>query len=169
MASKLKPIPDGHHAVTPYLMIAGAEQAIAFYKKAFGAVEVCRMVGPGGHGIAHAELKFGDSFLFLADVCPDFGGKDPKALGGSPVGIHLYVESVDAVFAQAIAAGATVKVPPTDMFWGDRFAKLTDPFGHDWSLATHIEDVSEAEVARRAEAAFAQHAEKQAELSASAK
>jgi uncharacterized glyoxalase superfamily protein PhnB len=168
MVSKVKPIPEGHHAVTPYLMIAGADQAIAFYKKAFGAVEVGRMAGPGGQGVVHAELKIGDSFVFLADACPSMGGSDPKALGGTPVSIHLYVENTDAVFNRAVAAGATVKMPPSDMFWGDRFAKLTDPFGHDWSLATHIEDVSHEEMARRAEECFANHAKQQAETHASA-
>ncbi|MBI1917191.1 MAG: VOC family protein [Planctomycetes bacterium] len=162
MASKVKPIPEGHHAVTPYLMVAGADQAIAFYKKAFGAVEVGRMTVPGGHDIMHAALKFGDSFLFLADVCPGMGGSDPAALGGTPVGIHLYVENVDAVFDRAVAAGATVKMPPADMFWGDRFAKLTDPFGHDWSLATHVEDVSHEEMVRRSAALFANQGQKHA-------
>ena len=163
MASKVKPIPEGHHAVTPYLMVAGADQAIAFYKKAFGAEEVCRMSGPGGHGIMHAELKIGDSFIFLADVFPGMGLSEPKALGGSPVSIHLYVENTDAVFDRAVAAGATAKVLPVDMFWGDRFAKLTDPFGHDWSLATHIEDVTHEEMKRRSEAMFSKMGQKQTE------
>ena len=169
MANKVKPIPEGHHAVTPYLTIAGADKAIAFYKKAFGAVEVGRMTAPGGDGVMHAELKIGDSFLFLADVCPQTGSRDPKALGGTPVGIHLYVENVDAVFDRAVAAGATAKMPPADMFWGDRFAKLTDPFGHDWSLASHIEDVSHEEMVCRSEAFFAKMNQEHAQASASEK
>jgi len=161
MASNVKPIPEGHHSVTPYLTIAGADQAIAFYKKAFGAEEVCRMTGPGGRGVMHAELKIGDSFIFLSDVFPGMGSPEPKALGGTPVGIHLYVENVDAVYASAVAAGATAKMPPADMFWGDRFSKLTDPFGHEWSLATHIEDLSPEETERRAEAFFANYGKQQ--------
>jgi len=161
MASNVKPIPAGHHSVTPSLMIAGADQAIAFYKKAFGAEEVGRMTGPGGHGILHAELKIGDSFLFLTDVFPGMGGHEPRALGGSPVSIHLYVDNVDAVFAKAVAAGAAAKMPPADMFWGDRFGMLTDPFGHEWSLATHIEDVSHEEAVRRSEAHFANQGKQQ--------
>jgi uncharacterized glyoxalase superfamily protein PhnB len=156
--AKVKPIPDGLHTVIPYLVLNDSSEAIAFYKKAFGATEVVRMPGPGGHGVMHAELKIGDSMLFLADEFPGMGNPSPKKLGGTPVGIHLNVEDVDAVFARALAAGATAVMPPADMFWGDRFGKLTDPFGHSWSLSTHIEDVTAEEVGRRAEACFAQMA-----------
>ena len=161
MAKSVKPIPEGQHTITPYLTINGADEAIAFYRKAFGAQEIGRMPGPGGKGVGHAELKIGDSFLYLADVCPEMGGHTPKSLGGSPVGIHLYVENVDAVFDRAVAAGATPKVPPQDMFWGDRFGKLVDPFGHSWAIATHIEDVSAEEMKRRSDAFCAEMAKQQ--------
>ena len=153
--SKAKAIPEGYHSLTPYLAIEGAAQAVEFYKKAFGAKEICRIPGPGGK-LMHAELTIGDSHLMLSDACPEMGGSPgPKALGGSPASVHLYVENVDAVFNQAVAAGAQVKMPPTDMFWGDRFGKLTDPFGHEWSLATHVEDVPPADMGRRAAEAMA--------------
>jgi uncharacterized glyoxalase superfamily protein PhnB len=136
--------------------VRGAAQAIEFYKKAFGAEELTRMPSPDGRTVMHAELQIGDSILFLADEFPEMGARSPKALGGSPVTIHLYVADVDAVFNRAIQAGATAQMPPTDMFWGDRYGKLTDPFGHVWSVATHTEDVPPEEMAKRAQAAFAQ-------------
>ncbi len=152
--SKAKPIPEGFHSLTPYLAVKGADKAIELYRKAFGAKEIDRMAGPGG---AVAELKIGDSHLMLSEACPEMGGnRDPKALGGSPASVHYYVDKVDAVFNQAVAAGATAKMPPTDMFWGDRFCKLTDPFGHEWSLATHVEDVPKEEMGKRAAAAMAE-------------
>ena len=146
----VKPIPEGYHAVIPYLSIKGAADAIEFYKKAFGATEVSRMPGPTG-AVMHAELKFGDSMLYLSEEFPGMT-KSPRAYGGSAVSIHMYVDNVDAVFNQAVTAGATPKMPLMDMFWGDRFGKLTDPFGHEWSLAQHMEDVPPAEMAKRAEA-----------------
>jgi PhnB protein len=153
--SKVRAIPEGHHSLTPYLSIKGADKAIEFYKKAFGAKEISRMPGPGG-AVMHAELKFGDSFLMLSESCPEMGGnKDPMTLGGTPASVHFYVDNVDAVFNQAVAAGAKAKMPPADMFWGDRFCKLTDPFGHDWSIATHVEDVSKEEMGKRAAEAMA--------------
>ena len=154
--AKVRPIPEGQHTVTPYMIIRGAAQAIDFYKKAFGAVEVGRMAMPDGKAVMHAELKIGDSYVFVTDEFPAMGSKAPPALGGSPVSLHLYVEDVDAVFNRAVAAGATAKMPPADMFWGDRFAKLTDPFGHEWSIATHKEDVSPEEMKKRSQAAMAQ-------------
>jgi PhnB protein len=153
--SKAKPIPEGHHSLTPYLAIKGADKAIEFYKKAFGAREMGRMPGPDGK-VMHAELMFGNSYLMLSEACPEMGGnKDPMALGGSPVSVHFYVDNVDAVFNQAVAAGAKAKMPPADMFWGDRFCKITDPFGHDWSIATHVEDVPREEMGKRAAEAMA--------------
>jgi uncharacterized glyoxalase superfamily protein PhnB len=156
VAHAVKPVPAGFHTLTPHLIVRGAAQAIEFYKKAFGAEELTRMPSPDGRTVMHAELQIGDSILFLADEFPEMGARSPKALGGSPVTIHLYVADVDAVFNRAIQAGATAQMPPTDMFWGDRYGKLTDPFGHVWSVATHTEDVPPEEMAKRAQAAFAQ-------------
>src|SRR5258707_13190235 len=155
----VKPIPDGYTTVTPYLVIRGAAKAIDFYTKAFGAEEVCRMPMPDGK-LMHVELKIGNSFVFLADEFPGMGNPSPQGLGGSPVGIHLYVTDCDKVFNQAVAAGATPTMPPMDMFWGDRFGKLTDPFGHVWSVATHKEDVPPEEMGKRAEAAMARMGKK---------
>jgi uncharacterized glyoxalase superfamily protein PhnB len=154
--AKVKPIPEGLHTLTPYLVVRGAAEAIAFYKKAFGAAELSRMPMSDGKLIGHAHLKIGDSNLFLSDEMPGMGGKAPPPGGGGPVGLHLYVEDVDAAFQRAVAAGCTAKMPPMDMFWGDRFAKLTDPFGHDWSMATHKEDLSPEEMKKRGEAAMAE-------------
>ena len=152
-------IPEGYNRVIPYLVVEGAADALAFYAKAFGALEVMRMPMPNGR-LMHAEFTIGGSHIFMADVFPGMGGKSPIEVGGVTGAIHLYVEDVDASFNRAVAAGATVKTPPTNMFWGDRFAKVRDPFGHEWSLATHIEDVSPEEMGRRAEA-FAKQMGKQ--------
>jgi PhnB protein len=141
----VKAIPDGMHTVTPHLVCAGAAEAIAFYKKAFGAVEVARMPGPDG-GIMHAHIKIGDSSIYLIDENPHYGTLGPKALKGSPVTIHLSVEDCDAWAARAIAAGAVATTPVTDMFWGDRYGILHDPFGHSWSVATHVRDMSPEEM-----------------------
>ncbi len=159
MSRPVKPIPDGQHSLTPYMIFRDADKAIAFYGRAFGAVETCRLTDPQTGKVMHAELKLGDSKLFLSEECPAYGARSPQALGGSPVTIHLYVEDTDATMAQAVEAGATVTMPAVDMFWGDRFGKLTDPFGHDWSIATHIEDVSPEQMAERMVEAFAQKAE----------
>ena len=147
--NRVKAVLEGHHVATPALCIRGAAEAIEFYKKAFGAVEVSRFVGPGGHGVMHAEIKIGDSPIMMSDEFPNMGNKSPTTLGGTTGSIMLYFEDVDAAFQKAVAAGAKPEMPPADMFWGDRFAKITDPFGHSWSLATHIEDVSPEEMARR--------------------
>jgi PhnB protein len=160
MPVKTKPIPNGYHTVTPYLTVDNAKQAIDFYTRAFGAKEITRMDGPQGK-ISHAELKIGDSMLMLSDEMASNGARSPRSLGGSPVNIFLYVEDVDTVFGRAKDAGAKVDMPLEDMFWGDRYAKVTDPFGHSWSLATHKEDVAPAEMQKRAQAAIArmhQHA-----------
>ena len=147
----VKPIPDGYHTATPYLIIEGAADAIEFYKQAFGAVELFRMPGPDGK-IGHAEIKIGDSPIMLADAYPDMGYKGPKSLGGSPVSLMIYVEDVDTVFKRAVDAGATVKEVVSDKFYGDRMGTLIDPFGHVWHVATHKEDVSVAEMEKRAAA-----------------
>ena len=144
----VKPIPDGYHSVTPYLTINGAAQAIEFYKKAFGAVELFRMNGPDGK-IGHAEIRIGNSPVMIGSPCPQAGTCAPQ--GPTPVGMLIYVEDVDALAKQAVAAGATLAQPVMDQMWGDRMGKLVDPYGHQWSIATHIEDVSHAEVIARFE------------------
>ncbi len=141
----VKPIPDGMHSLTPHLVCAGAADAIEFYKRAFNAVETARLPSPGGR-LMHASVRIGDSTLMLVDEFPDMGSFGPKALKGSPVTIHLFVEDVDATIAQAVAAGATLKMPAQDMFWGDRYGQLVDPFGHHWSVATHQRDLSPEQV-----------------------
>jgi len=144
----VKAIPDGYHTITPYLVCQRASDAIAFYEKALGGVETVRMPGPGG-SVMHAELKIGSSMLMLSDENPQRGALSPKTVGGTPVSIFIYTEDVDALFKRAVDAGATAVAPPTDMFWGDRFAQLTDPFGHSWAMATHKEDVSPQEMQKR--------------------
>ena len=141
MATKVNPIPIGYHTATPYLTLNDCARAIDFYKKAFGAQEIMRMEGPGGK-IGHAEIKIGDSAIMLADEMPGAGNRAPKTLGGTTVGVFLYVNDVDSSYKQAVDAGAKADKPPADMFWGDRFGQLTDPFGHSWSMATHKEDVA---------------------------
>jgi len=141
MAEQVRPIPEGFHSVTPHLVCNDAAAAIAFYQQAFGAVEVGRMGMPGGK-IGHAEIRIGDSRLMLADAFPEYGSNDPLTLKGSPVVIHLYVENADAVWDQAIAAGAEPIMPLSDAFWGDRYGQVQDPFGHRWSIATHKREVS---------------------------
>ena len=156
-----KPIPQGYHSVTPYLVIRDAAKAIDFYKKAFGAVEKFRMAGPDGK-IGHAEIQIGDSMIMISDENPQFGSKSPQALGGSPVSIFLYVPDVDATFKQAVSAGAKETMAVSDQFWGDRYGKVADPFGHMWNLATHKEDLTPAEIDERAKKFFAQGAKSQA-------
>ena len=141
----VKPIPDGMHSLTPHLVCAGADNAIDFYKQAFGAVEEMRLPGPDGK-LIHAMVRIGDSPLMLVDEMPDWGALGPKSLKGSPVTIHLQVEDVDATVARAVAAGAMLTMPVEDAFWGDRYGQLEDPFGHRWSVATHLRDMSEEEI-----------------------
>ena len=136
----VKPIPEGMHTLTPHLVCAGASLAIEFYKRAFGAIELSRLPDPSGK-LMHAMLRIGDSALMLVDESPDWKMLGPKALGGTPVTIHLYVVDADAAIAQAVAAGATVTMPAADMFWGDRYGVIEDPYGHKWSIATHLRDV----------------------------
>jgi PhnB protein len=146
-----KPIPDGYHSVTPYLIINDATAALDYYTRAFGAVELFRMPAPEGK-IGHAEIKIGDSPIMLADEFPEMGYKSPQSLGGSPVSLMIYVEDVDTVFKQAIAAGGKEQRPVKDQFYGDRSGTLEDPFGHVWHVATHKEDVAPDEMERRAKA-----------------
>ncbi len=154
MKNQVKTIPEGFHTLTPHLVVKGADQAIEFYKKAFGAKEIGRMLGPDGKSIMHADIVIGDSHLMLVDEFPDMGCLGPQSVGGSPVTIHIYVDDVDTFFKQALAAGAQEKMPLSDMFWGDRYGLVTDPFGHNWSIATHKEDLSFEEIGKRSKAAF---------------
>jgi PhnB protein len=153
-------IPTGYHTVTPHLTVRGAADAIDFYKRAFGARERGRMPLPDGKTIMHAELQIGDSIVFLADEFPDMGCRAPQTLGGATGALHLYVRDVDHAFRRAVAAGAEVRMPVADMFWGDRYAKVADPFGHEWGLATHKADLSAREIGRRAEAFFSRMGER---------
>jgi PhnB protein len=151
MAGNVKAVPDGYHSVTAYLSVRGAVEAIAFYKKAFGAVEIYRMEMPGGK-LGHAELQIGDSRIMLADEFPDMPeavARSPRSLGGTTFGMYLYLEDVDARFKRAVDAGATVKRPVTNQFYGDRSGTVEDPFGHVWTLSSHIEDVSSEEMKKR--------------------
>jgi PhnB protein len=150
----VKPVPEGYNTATPYLAVENAAEAIEYYKKAFGAKERVRMDAPGGK-IGHAELEIGDSLVMLADPFPQASTRPPKELGGTTASIFLYVEDVDAVVKQAVDAGATVTMEVADQFWGDRFGSITDPFGHLWSIATHVEDVPPEEMAERAKEAMA--------------
>ena len=150
----VKPVPEGYHTVTPHLAVDDASAAIEFYKRALGAKERVRMSAPDGK-VAHAELEIGDSLIMLSDPFPHAQTRPPAELGGTTGSVFLYVEDVDAAFQQAVDAGATVAMAPEDMFWGDRFGSVMDPFGHHWSLATHVEDLSEEEIAERGRAAMA--------------
>jgi PhnB protein len=143
--AKASYLPQGSHNVTPHLVCAGAAEAIEFYKKAFNAIETIRLPGAKGR-LMHASVRIGDSNVMLVDEMPEWGSKGPKTLQGSPVTLHLYVEDVDAQVKQAVAAGAKVTMPVADMFWGDRYGQIEDPFGHRWSLATHVRDVTPEEM-----------------------
>jgi len=151
----VQPIPEGYHSITPYLAVEDTNTAIDFYKKAFGAEEILRMPGPDGK-IAHAEIQIGDSKLMLSDPFEQSSVQPPATRGGPTASIFLYVDDVDATFEQATEAGAEVTMPLEDMFWGDRFGTVTDPFGHVWSMATHKEDLTEEEMAERSKAAMAE-------------
>jgi PhnB protein len=143
--SNVSSIPNGMHTVTPHLVCAGAAEAIEFYKKAFNATETSRLPGPNGR-LMHASIRIGDSTVMLVDEMPEHGALGPKSLKGSPVTIHLYVDNVDIVAARAVRLGAKTTMPVTDMFWGDRYGQIEDPFGHRWSIATHIRDVAPADM-----------------------
>lgn len=148
MPTRVKPIPEGYHAVTPYLIVKDAARAIAFYQKAFGAKELFRMARPDGK-VEHAELQIGDSRIMLADESPELGARSPQSIGGTPVTIHLYVDDVDAVARRAVDAGAQLMRPIADQFYGDRNGSVADPFGHMWWISTHKEDVTPDEMKRR--------------------
>jgi PhnB protein len=158
LRTKAKGIPKGYHAVTPYLSVKGAADAIAFYKKAFGAKEVMRMPGPTGT-IGHAEVQIGDSRIMLADEFPEMNFRSPRSVGGTPVNIHLYVPDADKAAKKAVAAGAKLLRPVADQFYGDRGGSVEDPFGHIWHVATHVQDLSMKELKKRA-AAMAKASEK---------
>ena len=144
----VKPIPDGYHSVTIYLTLSGAADALEFYKKAFGAIELFRIPGPDGR-LGHAEMKIGDSIVMMSDEFPEMNVKSPRTLGGTSAGICLYVPNVDELFAQAVAAGGTIERPLQNQFYGDRSGTIIDPFGHKWTIATHIENVTPEEMDRR--------------------
>jgi uncharacterized glyoxalase superfamily protein PhnB len=155
MGKKVKPIPEGYQTLTPMLTVRNADQAIAFYKRAFGAEERFRMPMPDGKGIAHAELGFGSSIFMLSDEMPEHGCRSPQALEGTPVSFYVYVNDVDAAFKRAVEAGGKVKMAVENMFWGDRSGTIADPFGHLWTLATHVEDLTPEEIEKRGREAFA--------------
>jgi PhnB protein len=152
--AKVTPIPPGYHSVTPYISVTNANEAIEFYKRAFGAEEIMRMAGPGGK-IMHAEIKVGDSPIMLSDEYPEMGVKAPITAGCTTATLMVYVPDVDASYVKAVEAGAKATMPIQDMFWGDRYGQVTDPYGHRWSLATHVEDVSMEEMERRQQEFFA--------------
>ena len=153
MTNQVKPIPDGFRGATPYLCVKGAAEAIDFYRRAFGAVELMRMGAPGDR-VGHAEIKINDALIMISDEFPEMKFVSPQTLGGTPVMLYLYFEDVDAVAERAVAAGAKLIKPVADQFYGDRSGRLEDPFGHSWYIATHIEDVSPGEAVRRAAALF---------------
>ncbi|WP_447980110.1 VOC family protein [Candidatus Nitrospira bockiana] len=156
MATQVKPIPTGYHSITPALTVREVDKAIDFYTRALGAEQRSRFVGPDGKSIMHAELKIGNSVIMLGGEQVEHGCRSPQSLGGTPVALYLYVEDVDKAFARATSAGATVAMPVTDMFWGDRCGQFVDPFGHKWSVATRKEDLSQEEIQKRGHAFFAQ-------------
>lgn len=152
--SHVNPVPEGFSTVSIHMTVKKCSEAIEFYKKAFGAEELARMPGPDGQSVMHGELKVGDSIIMLNDEFPKHHIKSPQTLNGSTFSIHLYVEDADGLFDRAREAGATVVMPPVDMFWGDRFAQVVDPYGHSWSIATHIEDLTTEEIGARAREFF---------------
>jgi len=153
MTATTKPVPEGYHTATPYLIVANAAKAIDFYKEAFGAAEIMRLANPEGK-IVHAEIKIGDSPIMLCDESPKCNAFSPLTIGGTPISLFLYLKDVDAIVNRAIAAGATLVMPVADQFWGDRCGSVADPFGHKWTVATHTEDVPPDEIAKRAKALF---------------
>jgi PhnB protein len=151
-----KPVPDGFNTVNVYLVVKDARAALDFYQKAFGAEKVTHMAGPGGKGTMHAEMRIGNSTIMLTDENPQWGMKSPKTLGGSPASVHIYTPNADAMFERAVTAGCEATMPIMDAFWGDRYGKVKDPFGHEWGIATHKEDLSEQEIGKRAAKWFAE-------------
>lgn len=160
MTRQVKPIPDGFNSISAYLIVKDAVEAMEFYATAFGGETITRMPGPDGKGTLHAEMRIGNSVLMLSDENPDWGTKSPLTMGGTTVHLHLYVEDADAVFNQAVAAGCQVTQPITDVFWGDRYARVTDPYGHAWSIATHTEDLTPEELDERSKKFLAEMASK---------
>lgn len=154
MANPVRPVPEGYHTITPHLVLNDSNSAIQFYQKAFGAEEIVRIPGPGGKGVMHAEIRIGNSPIMLNDEFPGMGTKSPKSLGGTTFTIHLYVDDVDKAFERAVAAGAKVEMPVSNMFWGDRYGKLSDPFGYHWSIATHTKDLTAKEIGKAAQEFF---------------
>jgi PhnB protein len=152
--AKVKAVPDGFHTLTPHITVAGANDAIEFYKTAFGAEELARHATPDGKSLMHALLRIGDSMLMLNDEFPEWGSRGPNALGGTAVTLSLYVADAELVFERAVAAGASVKMPLSDTFWGDRYGIVTDPFGHSWSIGSHLRDVPPEEMQAAAQKAF---------------
>jgi PhnB protein len=162
MATQVKPIPTGYHTITPMLTVQEVDEAIDFYKRALGADQRARFIGPDGKSTMHAELKIGDSVVMLGGEQAEKGCRSPQTLGGTPVSLYLYVEDADKAFHRATSAGATVAMPIADMFWGDRCGTFVDPFGHQWTVATRKEDLSQEEIQKRGQAFFAQMAGKPA-------
>jgi PhnB protein len=154
MSSQVKRVPEGFHTITPGLVVNGAQKAIEFYKEAFGAEIISVKTDPDGAKVLHSEIKIGDSRFFVNDEFPEMGACGPKTVGGSPVSLNMYVEDADAVFNKAVAAGATVLMPLADQFWGDRWGMVTDPFGHIWSVASHVADISEEDIDKASEEYF---------------
>lgn len=159
MSSSVNPIPEGFHTISIHMTVKNATEAIDFYKKAFGAEEICRMPGPDGNSIMHAELKIGDSIIMLNDEFPGHGISAPQTLNGTSFSIHLYVDDANALFDRAIQAGAKEVMPVGDQFWGDRYGMLKDPYGHCWAIATHTEDLSPEEINQRAKEFFSKMGE----------
>jgi uncharacterized glyoxalase superfamily protein PhnB len=155
MANPVKPVPEGMHTVTAHLVVNDGQRALEFYNRAFGAEERSRVLGPDGKGLMHAELKIGDSLVFLADEFPGSKLRSPQNLGGTTVALNIYVADCDALFDRAVKAGAQVVMPLADQFWGDRYGQLADPFGHVWAIATHKEDPTPEEMKHRMQEAFA--------------
>jgi PhnB protein len=158
--SDVKSVPGGYHTVTPHMVVRDVKKAMAFYQSAFGAEPGEIHYTPDGKTVIHAQIQIGDSRVMLAEESPHWGNLSPLTLGNTPISLHIYAKDCDATFNQAVAAGATVKMPPADMFWGDRYAQVTDPFGHRWSIATHLKDMTPEEMAKGAQEAFAKMAEK---------
>lgn len=166
--SSVKPIPEGFHTLTPHIVVKNGAEAIEFYKKAFGAEQIgCSMLTPEGN-IMHAELKIGTSMMMLCAENPEWGVLSPLTVGNTSVTLSLYVENADAAFEKAVSAGATVKMPLADMFWGDRYGQVTDPSGHHWAICTHVKDLTEAEIEKAGQEAMAQYKGKEGECAANA-
>jgi PhnB protein len=162
MSSQVKRVPEGFHTITPGLVVKEAQKAIEFYKEAFGAEIISVKTAPGGTKVVHSEIKIGDSRIFVNDEFPEMGSRGPQTIGGTPVSLNLYVEDADSMFEKAVAAGATVIMPLTDQFWGDRWGMVTDPFGHIWSIASHVADLSQEQIDKASEEFFSKSGKSEA-------